>query len=126
MNSYSQLISILEKRMNGYADSAISRIKPELGTITVSGLKLDSFKHPIKDYYSAAWEVCMQMPAYTTHAVMTTEGGQPIAVTLDVEAHEIEAVKLDFRSALKPEDRVLAVPIHGGAEAVVVCKVVKD
>jgi hypothetical protein len=37
---------------------------------------------------------------------------------------EVEEVRLEFKQGLKAGDRVLAVPVNGGREAVIICKVV--
>jgi hypothetical protein len=81
---FRKLAAALETRMNHLTSRAVSGLTAELGTITGTGLKLDSFKHEIPEYLVSEW------------------------------AH----------AGLKTGDRVLVLPIHGGQDVVVLCRVV--
>lgn len=132
---YKKLAASLENRLGGIASKAVAGLPSELGTITGSGLKLDSFKYEIPDYLVADWSVKMHYPepfalVGTTTSPVDAEGNPQAGATtsprarFDFEEAEIEEVRLGLRSALKPGDRVLAVPVNGGRDAVVICKVV--
>lgn len=130
MNPYKTLASLLDARMSGHAAAAVTGLPAELGTITASGLKLDSFKHEIADYYVADWLSKLHMPAFTlTGTVAGLRDGNGGDVTGQgtflFAPVEIEEVRLEFQQGLKPGDRVLAVPVEDGNDAVIVCKVVK-
>lgn len=130
MDPYKKLAAVLEKRMAGHAATVVSGIPSELGTVTASGLKLDSFKHEIQDYLVAAWELNMKLPAFSVSGSVSglqhSDGGQVSGTgTFRFEGTEIEGAELRLKDGLKPGDRVLAVPVSGGSEAVVLCKVVR-
>lgn len=130
MDPFNKLAAVLESRMSGHATAAVSGVPAEMGTLTSSGLKLDSFKHEIKDYLVAEWETKLTIPAFTlTGAVAGLQDGSGGAVsgsgTFSFEETEIDGVGFMFKDGLKPGDRVLAVPVAGGSEAVVLCKVVR-
>ncbi|TMV48113.1 hypothetical protein FE783_19365 [Paenibacillus mesophilus] len=122
MDPYKKLAAALESRMAGHASTAVTGIPAEMGTMTASGLKLDSFKHEIKDYLVADWETKLKLPAFSLTGTVT---GMPGTSTFQFEETEIEGVGLMFKEGLKPGDRVLAVPVASGSEAVVICKVVR-
>lgn len=130
MDPYKKLAVALESRMAGHAATAVTGIPSELGTITESGLKLDSFKHEIRDYLVADWKVNLQLPSFSvTGTVSGLKDGNTGDVsgtgTFAFEETEVEDAGILFKSGLKPGDRVLAVPVSGGSEAVVLCKVVR-
>ncbi|MGE5606057.1 MAG: hypothetical protein ACM3YE_10230, partial [Bacteroidota bacterium] len=52
---YKQLAAMLDGRMKKHAQSAAYWGTGILGTVTASGLKLDYFKHEIKEYLVADW-----------------------------------------------------------------------
>jgi hypothetical protein len=53
-------------------------------------------------------------------------GAVPSQLTrFDYIETKIDDVRLNWAQGIKPGDRVLAVPVNGGKDAVVVCKVVK-
>ncbi|MEF3302390.1 hypothetical protein [Paenibacillus sp. GYB003] len=130
MDPFKKLASVLEQRMAGHAATALSGVPSELGTITGSGLKLDSFKHELQDFLIADWDVTLKLPAFTLSGDVTglrdSDGGSVTGSgTFRFDEAEIEGVKLALKDGLKPGDRVLAVPVAGGSEAVVLCKVVR-
>jgi len=141
-----QFASLLDIRMVGHANRAVTGVPCELGTITASGLKLDSFKHEIKDYLVADWLAKMYLPAFSIAGSGTATGtgtqsglkdslGGSVTpsfqgsftfegVSFDFNPTVIDQVHLELKADLKPGDRVLAVPVNGGQDAVVICKVV--
>lgn len=131
---FKQLVSMLDARMAGHAARAVSGVPCELGTITASGLKLDSFKHEIKDYLIADWLVKIHFPAFSLLGTATSpvdDQGNPLPgastsplTRYDFRAKEVDQVRLELKADLKPGDRVLAVPVNGGQDAVVIAKVV--
>lgn len=133
---FKQLASIFEKRMVDHAARAISGVPCELGTITASGLKLDNFKHEIPDYLVADWLVKIHFPAFSLVGTATSpvddQGNDlPGAITTsltryDFQAREVDEVRLELKANLKAGDRVLAVPVNGGQDAVVIAKVIAN
>lgn len=133
---FKQLVTSLENRISGIAAKTLSGIPSELGTITGSGLKLDSFKYEIPDYFIAEWETTLELPAFFLVGTMTSpvdEEGKAQGETspsqrtrFDFMEKKIDEVRLNWASGMKPGDRVLAVPVNGGKDAVVVCKVVSS
>lgn len=130
---FKSLVSTLESRFSGIAAKSLSGIPSELGTITASGLKLDSFKHEIPDFLVAEWVTQLELPAFSMVGTMTapvdaqgnSQGGATSQLTrFDYMETKIEDVRLNWSTGIKPGDRVLAVPVNGGKDAVVVCKVV--
>lgn len=138
---FKQLASLLDMRMAGHAARAVSGVPCELGTITATGLKLDSFKHEIKDYLVADWELKIEIPQASrvikTAAPVNPDGSDIPGSTqyssltrLDFSVQDVGdpaatiKVHLNLKAGLKPGDRVLAVPVNGGQDAVVICKVV--
>jgi len=134
-----QFASLLDMRMAGHANRAVTGLPCELGTITASGLKLDSFKYEIQDYLIADWEIQLEIPQASRVIQM--------AAPVESDGNDIPEVtsyssltRFDFRSAgdpmttikvhlnlkdgIKPGDRVLAVHVNGGQDAVVIAKVV--
>ncbi len=131
---FKQLATLLDMRMARYAAKAVSGVPCELGTITASGLKLDSFKHEIKDYLVADWLVKIHFPAFSLLGTATSpvdDQGNPLPgastsplTRYDLRAKDVDQVRLELKADLKPGDRVLAVPVNGGQDAVVIAKVV--
>lgn len=128
-NPFQQFVSLFDSRMAGHAARALSGLPCELGTITGSGLKLDSFKHEIPDYLVADWLVKISLPAFSITGTQTglkdSLGGSVTGqVTFSFSPTVIDNVHIELKPDLKPGDRVLAVPVNGGQDVVVVCKVV--
>lgn len=132
---YKKLASILEMRMAGHASGAVSGLSCELGSMTGEGLKLDSFKSVIKDYLVADWlvKVTFGQPfkflGKSTSPVDEQGNDLPGASTsqltrYDFQTGEADNVRLELKNNLRDGDRVLAVPVNGGREAVIICKVV--
>ncbi|MGO4268522.1 hypothetical protein AB4Z22_01545 [Paenibacillus sp. TAF58] len=130
MNPYKKLAGLLDERMSGHAASAVSGLSAELGTITAGGLKLDRFKHEIADYYVADWMAKLYFPAFTLSGTvigLQSGGGGQVSGqgAFSFTESEVEDVRLALKQGLKPGDRVLAIPIEDGNDAVILCKVVK-
>ncbi|OCT10994.1 hypothetical protein A8709_04635 [Paenibacillus pectinilyticus] len=129
MNPYKKLASLLDDRMSGHAASAVSGLPAELGTMTAGGLKLDRFKHEIADYYVADWMAKLHLPNFALTGTVSglSSGGVPVAGqgTFAFTESGVEDVRMEFQHGLKPGDRVLAIPIDDGNDAVILCKVVK-
>lgn len=128
-NPYKQFASILNDQMAQQANSALSGVPCELGTITGSGLKLDTFKHEMQDYLVADWLVKISIPAFsifgTQSGLKDSLGGDVIGqATFSFEPTVIDRVHIEFKPDLKPGDRVLCVPVNGGQDVVIVSKVV--
>lgn len=134
MDPYKRLVDVLDMRMINHAGSAVDGISAELGTITSSGLKLDAFKHELQSYFMADWLVKLHFPAFSLIGTMTAPvdaqgnsigGATSERTRFDFAEAQIDEVKLDWKAGLRSGDRVLAVPIHKGRDAVILCKVVR-
>lgn len=134
---FKKLVTTLDSRISSITAKALSGVPSELGTITGSGLKLDSFKYEIPDYFVAEWVTQLEVPAFSLVGTMTTpvdDDGNPLGGAIpsqqrtrfDFKETKIEEVHLNWNVGIKPGDRVLAVPVNGGKDAVVVCKVVSS
>lgn len=123
---YLALASTIKSHMEAHAKGAISGVATDLGTITDTGLKLDSFKDEIQDFFVGSWSVNMKLPAFTISGILKPEGGVATNAEYEVQPTEIKGVQFNFVSGLKSGDRVLVVPINGGNDAVVICKVVSS
>ena len=103
------------------ASTAVTGVPCELGTITATmGLKLDRFRHEIQDYLVSE-HLVLAKPDFTD---TETDGAhsQPDAGYGGAHAH-----KVITPSELRPlgsGDRVLAAPVNGGQEYIVVARVV--
>lgn len=131
MDPFKQLTSLLDMRMSERAGNAISGIPSELGTVTATGLVLDSFKHEVQDFLVAEWLVKAHFPAVQVTGEVTglRDGeGRPVTghASMAIDAFEIDELRLELKNGLKPGDRVLTIPINGGNDAIVICKVVKS
>lgn len=134
MDPFKQLAGLLDRQMADHAGKALSGIPCELGTITSSGLKLDGFKHEIQDYLVADWKAKMHFPATffvgTSTSPVNDQGEpQPGATTTELTKYsfnekEVDQVWIDFKPDLAPGDRVLVIPVNGGQDFIIVCKVV--
>ncbi|MCM3040726.1 hypothetical protein M3201_13565 [Paenibacillus motobuensis] len=101
------------------ANEVLSGLATDLGTLTATGLKLDQFKHEIKDYYVAEFPGTLKLPDLELTGTTTLGVGEG---KFSFQASETEEVSLTLKYA--PGDRVLALPINGGNDAIVLCKVV--
>ncbi|MBY9080990.1 DUF2577 family protein [Paenibacillus sp. HN-1] len=122
-NGYDELHSALHEAVGKRIGSSLSSSPAELGTITETGLKLDSFKHEIQDYLLPGWTVKLELPAFTLQGSLNMPGGGGSA-SFSIQPTEIEDVVIDLPSGLQPGDRVLVLPVNGGNDFVVMCRVV--
>ncbi|OKP91334.1 hypothetical protein [Paenibacillus sp. P32E] len=124
-DAYDALHEAFHEAFGKKIGESLAGVPAEMGTITVSGLKLDSFKHEIQDYLVAGWSVRLSMPAYTLSGTINSSSGSG-AATFNVPAKEIEDVQVDMAAGLQPGDRVLTIPVNGGNDVVVICRVVDN
>lgn len=134
-NPFSEIAQILDLRMSAQAARAVQGLPCELGTITATGLKLDGFRHEIRDYLVADWVVTVHLPAFSLIGTATApvdDQGKPLPnagtsslTRYDFREAQIANVRLEVKPGLMPGDRVLAIPVNGGTDAVVLCKVVE-
>jgi hypothetical protein len=136
MDPFKQIVSLLDVRMTDKAGRAVSGTQCELGTMTAVGLKLDNFKHEIQDYLVADWLVKIHFPAFFLVGTATSpvdEQGNPlpgastsVLTKYSFNAREIENVRLELKQGLKSGDRVLAAPVNGGQDFVILAKVMPN
>jgi len=106
-NPFRKLASVITSESQKRADQALQGKTMELGLITSTGLKLDSFNHEITQYLVADY--------LTLDATHMTETDAPTAYPVNTPP------------ALKPlveGDRVLVAPVSGGHQFVVIARVV--
>ncbi|AEE95792.1 hypothetical protein [Mahella australiensis] len=108
-NPYKEIARLIDDRSRKGITAATSVISAELGTITSSGLKLDRFKYEIQDYLVAEYLI------FPT-TFMTEAAGA------DSHTHMIETP--EQMQPINEGDRVMAVPVNGGTDFVVIAKVV--
>lgn len=142
-NPFKELASVMDSRSKQNFKSLLSGVPCELGTITASGIKLDGFKHEYQEYLIADWTFKIELPQASrviktakpvnpdgTDIPNTTEYSALTRLDFNVEgaggADVTVKAHLDFKSELKPGDRVLAIPINNGQDVVVICKVVNS
>lgn len=112
--------------------TALDGVPAELGTITPSGLKLDNFKHEIQDYLVADYLVTLHLPAFhligTTAAPVDSAGNATGAASqrmrFEFEPSQIAKVRVNQAAGLMPGERVVVLPVNGGADFVVMSRVV--
>ncbi|MGG3839643.1 hypothetical protein ABEV00_21810 [Paenibacillus thiaminolyticus] len=117
-----------------YTSETLSGVPAELGTITETGLKLDNFKHEVQDYLVADFLTTLHLPTFsligTTASPVDEEGnasGPKSQRTLfEFEPTMIEEVRVNFAAGLLPGERVLVMPTNGGADFVVMCRMVNN
>lgn len=105
---FKEMANMFDNRAKEHAARAFI-FAPELGMLTQSGLKLDNFKHEIKSYLVAEYLKLDGTDMTTTEFVADHEHG------------------VKTPSQLRPlaaGDRVLAVPVNGGRDFVVIARVV--
>lgn len=124
----------LRAGMQMQADEMLSGVPAELGTITETGLKLDNFKHEVQDYLVADFLVTLHLPAFslvgTTASPVDEEGNasgpKSQRMLFEFEPTMIEDVRVNLAAGLLPGERVLVMPTNGGADFVVMCRVVNN
>lgn len=118
-NPYKEIATVLEGRTARHINTSVSGIQCELGIITDTGLKLDGFKYEIQDYLVAEY-LTMKEDFFTTTEL---NSGAHSQYTGDGK-HDHKIITPDQLKPLKTGDRVLAVPVNGGKDFVVVGRVI--
>ncbi|MCD9025743.1 DUF2577 domain-containing protein [Cohnella silvisoli] len=126
---------MLEARFSGIAGKSIAGVPAELGTITETGLLLDSFKHEIPDYLVADWLVKVHLPDFSLIGTTTSPVnalGEPLVgastsqlTRFDFKETVVDEVRMNWQAGIQPGDRVLVVPVNGGKEFIILCRVVE-
>ena len=135
-NPFKELAGLMESQARIHSEASMAAVALELGTITGSGLKLDSFKHEIRDYYVADWTGGLRLSSFsligTATAPIDALGNNTAGSTTSTRTRydyepvgENKALACELKTAFKPGDRVLCCPLHGGHDVIVLCKVVK-
>lgn len=117
---FSELFGMLNQQMSDSAKETLKNgwISAELGTITSDmGVKLDRFKHVIYDYL-LSHHLTLAEPDMTKTEV-DGDHADPIGGT-----HSHQVITPKGLLPLHPGDRVLAMPVNGGQDFVIVARVV--
>lgn len=127
IDPYAALAVSLRENAAKKAAEALTGVTAELGTVTGTGLKLDGFKHEIQDYLVAEFPGKLKLPELKltggVHGLRDSEGGRVEGQgEFSFKPSETDETVLSLR--YKPGDRVLALPLNGGNDAVVLCRVV--
>lgn len=116
---FKELARAIDQRAKQQAGRVFLSLQPELGTITATGLKLDRFKHEIRGYLVADY-LTMATDFFTTTEL--DSGGHPQYTGDGIHDHQI--VTPEQLKPLAPGDRVLALPVNGCQDFVVIARVV--
>lgn len=127
IDPYAALAVSLRENAAKKAAEALTGVTAELGTVTGTGLKLDGFKHEIQEYLVAEFPGTLKLPELNltggVRGLRDSEGGSVEGQgEFAFKPSETDETVLSLR--YKPGDRVLALPLNGGNDAVVLCRVV--
>jgi Trk K+ transport system NAD-binding subunit len=122
---YKQLVAMLETLIGRHVARAAAGITCELGTITATGLKLDGFKHEIRNYLVSE-HLTLDEPVFTKTKKDGAHKGSCPDGSVSGDAHEHEVITPPQLLPLHPGDRVLVVPVHHGQDFVVIARVVPN
>jgi hypothetical protein len=142
---FDQFAHIVDNRMQNHVRRSLDWVPAILGTITETGLRLDHFKHEIKDYLVADfsfdgeiegnWQVPahnetgqITLPAIPGTNSSTIPGNYQATYQFDEWKAENQITVSKFKMHLKPNlnagDRVLVMPVNQGQIFVVLAKVI--
>ncbi|EOS57665.1 hypothetical protein [Paenibacillus barengoltzii] len=124
---YAALAVSLRENAARKAAEVLTGATAELGTVTGTGLKLDSFKYEIQDYYVAEFPGILKLPELKmTGEVrgLRDSGGGGVEGQGQFTFMPSETKDAVLSLKLQPGDRVLALPLNGGNDAIVLCRVV--
>jgi hypothetical protein len=130
---FQEMVQSFRAQIRKGAGEALAGVPAELGTITETGLKLDNFRDEIQDYLVADFLTTLHLPAF--YLIGTTvlpdsednPNGAPSPRTrFDFEPSLIQDVRVNLAAGLMPGERVLVMPTNGGADFVVLCRVVNN
>lgn len=127
VDPYTALAVTLRDSARSQMQESLSGVALELGTITTGGLKLDRFKHEISDYMTAEFPGRISLPKLELAGradVLEDSTGGSIRGQGQFSFDPSETEEASFLVQYKPGDRVLVIPLEGGHEALVICKVV--
>lgn len=124
---YSALAVSLRENAVKKAAEVLTGVTAELGTVTGTGLKLDSFKHEIKEYLVAEFPGTLKLSDLTlTGGVrgLKDSGGGRVEGQGEFTFVPSETKETVLSLKYQPGDRVLVLPLNGGNDAIVLCRVV--
>lgn len=127
IDPYTALVVALRNNSRDQLQEGLSGVALELGTITSSGLKLDRFKYEINDYMTAEFPGRLCMPKLELAGrtdLLEDSAGSRFRGQGQFSFEPSETEDASFLVQYKPGDRVLVIPLEGGHEALVICKVV--
>lgn len=139
-NPFEEMVSLIEQDTKKKLALTAMSLANDLGTITSTGLKLDSFNHEIPkgQYMILDWAVTLEFPAFYFTGTESSpinpdpdNGDNGSTVTsnrtrYDFESRKVIDVHIDLKSSLKPGDRVVCMTAKNGNEVIVVGKVVNS
>lgn len=84
-NPYREIAMSIHHHVKGNVQRQAVMIRPELGAITTSGLKVDGFKNEIRDYYYS--DHLDDLASGDRVLVLPINGGKDFVVTARVKRH---------------------------------------
>jgi hypothetical protein len=118
---FREALSILDRRITDEATGEAKLTSCELGYILDDySLKLDRLKTPLKDYLVAHY-LCLAEPDHTT---TENDGSHDHPDAGVQEHHQHQVINPAPLHHLHPGDRVLAVPVNGQQDFVIVARIV--
>ncbi|GIO36196.1 hypothetical protein J41TS12_10570 [Paenibacillus antibioticophila] len=133
IDPFQEMAQSFKSQIKKGAGEVLSGVPAELGTITDTGLKLDNFKDEIQDYLVADFLAALHLPAFylVGTTVLPDAEDNPIGTPsqrtrFDFEPSLIQDVRVNLAAGLMPGERVLVMPTNGGADFVVLCRVVNN
>jgi len=139
-NPFEEMVNLIDQDTRRKLTLTAMALANDFGTITSTGLKLDSFNHEIPkgQYMVLDWVVTLEFPAFYLTGTESSpinpdpdNGDNGATVTsqrtrYDFEKRKVVDVHIDLKSNLKPGDRVICVTAKNGNEVVIVGKVVNS
>ncbi|OWA34515.1 hypothetical protein B9G55_18835 [Saccharibacillus sp. O16] len=121
---------MMSSAMRGHTKQMASGLGGVLGTMTSSGVKLDDFKHEIRDYLIAELSGTLENEQEDGGMILG-DTLPPTAVSTPVQEPGNSGIPMSAGgltrlrvNGLKAGDRVLAIRVNGGNDIVILCKVV--
>jgi hypothetical protein len=121
VDPFTELVRRIDRMARDQTDRRLTWVPAMLGTITGGGLKLDNFKHEIKDYL-VSHHLALAEPDMTSTETDGEHSGHTVQQNLGKHSHQV--ITPNPIKPLPAGDRVLVMPVANGQIFVVVARVV--